>query len=123
MKRYNITIASGFNNQRRIKITSADNGEWVRYEDVADALEQAKNLLETDTAVVIQPGIWYAKLDRIAQLEIALTRCVGEIEESLEFEGVLASFREAARIGLKILKSSGDDEPKQIPESYGGTNG
>ena len=42
MKRYNITIESRFNNQRRIKITSADNGEWVRYEDVAEALEQEK---------------------------------------------------------------------------------
>lgn len=37
-----------------------------------DALEQAQSLLESDTAVVIQPGIWHAKLDRIEQLEAAL---------------------------------------------------
>ena len=117
MKRYNITMESRFNNQRRIKITSADNGEWVRYEDVAEELEQYRSDLAERDKVARD------RLKRIEQLEIALTRCVGEIEENLEFEGVLASFREAARIGRKMLKSSGDSEPEQISESYGGTNG
>lgn len=46
MKRYNIGTESGFNNQRRIKITPADDGEWVRHEDVAGEREQKDECIE-----------------------------------------------------------------------------
>ena len=100
MKRYNITIESRFNNQRRIKITSADNGEWVRYEDVAEALEQAQELQRvTADTVSQQDDLLNMHSERIEQLE--------------------ATMKELLIAGAALWNSVSE----QTPKNYGGTNG
>ena len=100
MKRYNITIESRFNNQRRIKITAADNGEWVRYEDVAEALELKSNLYDAELHHSEYMRQQNRDLqDRIKQLE--------------------ATMKELLIAGAAL----GDDGPEQILKNYGGTNG
>ena len=75
MKRYNITIESRFNNQRRIKITSADNGEWVRYEDVADALKQETAITERFRKA--NENLWEGRPVEIRMPEEKLDEIVG----------------------------------------------
>lgn len=58
-----------------------------------------KELLEGERRVVGK------REGHIGRLEVALVRCVNEIEENLEFEGSLLSFQKAARLGQEALNS------------------
>lgn len=73
------------------------------------ALELAQQLQQiTADTVTQQNELLNMHSEHIEVLEAALTQCVDEIEENLEFEGALASFGEAARIGRKALETVGD---------------
>ena len=74
--------------------------EW----EAADALEQAQDEIEKHHAQYANiAGYLELRDKRIEQLEAALTRCIDELEENLQFEGPLASFRVAIKIGRKAL--------------------
>ena len=122
MKRYNITIESGFNNQRRIKITSADNGEWVRYEDVAEALELKSNLYDAELHHSEYMRQQNRDLqERIDQLEAALKVYEDIVADSTGVDGYHLNGTIALWDEFELPQFASG--PEQIPENYGGTNG
>ena len=124
MKRYNITIESGFNNQRRIKIASVDNGEWVRYEDVDDALGQAQSEIAPHQAQYENiVGYVQDRQERIDQLEAALKVYEGIVAESRGVDGWHLNGDIAEWGEFDLPQIAADSKPEKIPESYGGTNG
>lgn len=98
---------------------TVDGKRYLQEDYVTVARETIK--LQRDALEQMQSAGWRSCIDhiikpesacpicRIEKLEAALTRCVDEIEENLEFEGRLSSFQEVVRLGREALQSGGSD--------------
>jgi len=86
MQRYNIGIELRFNNSKHIKITKADNGEWIRYEDalaLEAAEECAKYHQEKSAVLTIEVSDLHTELDRCHKRDTDLKESLRQLHDAV----------------------------------------